>query len=107
MFADIERLRDYTYGAGDRTRAVDAATDLLRWSETIETQFPPEQTSKDYLDMSSERVRQAARAMPQTARELLDAARTEDRPAIADKLAQVERNGCGSCHHGHISAAPH
>jgi hypothetical protein len=98
MLADIDQLRAYAYGSGDQAGAAAAAHDLLSWSERLPDLFPPGQASKDYLDMSPERARAAPEAMRRNAQSLVDVMSSGNRAAVGDKLARMEKSGCGACH---------
>ena len=98
MLADINQLRGFVYGSGTQSEAESAANDLVSWSDRMAELFPPGQSSVDYVDMSSERARNAPAAMARTARLLLTAVRTGRRSAIGDQLRLTERDGCGFCH---------
>jgi hypothetical protein len=98
MLADINQIRSYVYGDGTRSDAESAANDLVSWSNRMAELFPPGQASVDYVDMSSERARNAPAAMSKAAGSLLSAVRTGNRAAIGDQLARTERDGCGFCH---------
>ncbi len=98
MLADVNQIRGYVYGNGTQSEAENAANDLVSWSNRMAELFPPGQASVDYVDMSSERARNAPAAMSKTAGSLLSAVRTGNRAAIGDRLAQTDRDGCGFCH---------
>jgi hypothetical protein len=98
MLADIDQLRGFVYGNGTQAEAENAANDLVSWSNRMGELFPPGQASVDYVDMSSERARNAPAAMSRTAGSLLRTVRTGNRSAIGDQLALTERDGCGYCH---------
>ena len=100
MLADINRIRGFVYGSGDQSEAENDARSLVSWSEKMAELFPPGQASTDYVDMSSERAREAPAAMRRAAGLLLSAVRTGSRSATGDQLALVERDGCGFCHLG-------
>jgi hypothetical protein len=98
MLADVDQVRAYAYGAGDRQGAETAANDLVQWSKRIGELFPPGQASVDYVDMSPERVSGAPAALQGQTGRLLAAVKTGDRASIGAALAQTERDGCGYCH---------
>ena len=98
MLSDVDQVRAFVYGSGTRSQADQAAADLLSWSQRMAELFPPGQASVDYVDMSSERARAAPPAMTRTAEVLLSAVRIADRATIGDRLARLEREGCGACH---------
>ncbi len=98
MLADVNQIRSFTYGSGDQAQAEAAANDLVAWSSRMAELFPPGQASQDYVDMSPERARSAPIAMQNTANALLAAVRTGNRAAVGGRLAQVEQDGCGTCH---------
>jgi hypothetical protein len=98
MLADVNQVRRFVYGSGSVKDAENAATDLMAWSGRMAELFPSEQASADYVDMSSERAREAPAAMARTAGLLLGAVQSGSRSATGDHLALVERDGCGFCH---------
>src|SRR5271165_4221004 len=98
MLADVDQLRAYASGSGDHAAASGAANDLLAWSGRISELFPPGQASRDYLDMSPQRVRAAPEAMMRNAQSLVDVVKSGDRAAAGEQLARMEKSGCGACH---------
>jgi Cytochrome C' len=98
MLADVQQIRAFVYGSGDRGDAERAANDLVSWSGRMAELFPPGLASTDYVDMSPERVNRAPAAMRGTTERLLAAVGIGSRATIAERLAQVEQDGCGTCH---------
>lgn len=98
MLADINQVRAYVYGSGTRADALTSAQDLVSWSGRMAELFPPDQASTEYVDMSPARAAGAPAAMTTAASQLLTTVQTGSQTAIADQLAQTEKNGCGYCH---------
>ncbi|MEJ0018957.1 MAG: cytochrome c [Acetobacteraceae bacterium] len=98
MLADVDQIRSFVYGSGTQADADKAATDLAAWSRRMAELFPPGQATRDYVDMSPQRVNGAPAAMTRTADLLLMAVRTGQRSTVGDQLARTERDGCGVCH---------
>jgi hypothetical protein len=98
MLADVDQIRAFVYGGSNQGEADKAANDLVSWSNRMAELFPPGPSATDYVDMSSERARNAPAAMSRAAASLLEAVRTGNRVAIGDQLSQTERDGCGFCH---------
>lgn len=100
MLADVDQIRAFTYG-GDLSAARAAADDLVVWSNRMAELFPPNQAAADYVDMSPERAKNAPAAMQRTALALQQAFAKGDRGVIGQRLAVVEKDGCGFCHRSH------
>ena len=101
MLAAVNTIRAYTYGSGDKASAQAAADDLVGWSGQMAALFPPGQSSVDYVDMSPERASGAPAAMMRTASALQEAVARSDRGVVGQRLAAVEKDGCGFCHRSH------
>jgi hypothetical protein len=101
MLGDVNQVRAYTYGSGDRASAQEAADSLVGWSGQLAALFPPDQAAADYVDMSPERAKNAPAAMTRTTIALQEAVRLGDRAQIGRRLSQVETDGCGFCHRSH------
>src|SRR5690349_12377453 len=71
MLADVVAIRSYVYGGSSQAEAQQAATDLVSWSQRMADLFPPGQASKDYVDMSPERARNAPAVMQRASEQLL------------------------------------
>ena len=97
MLSDVVSIRSYVYGSS-QAEALEAATDLVSWSQRMAELFPPGQAWKDYVDMSPERAGNAPAAMQRASEQLLSVVRTGDRAAIGAQLARTEHDGCGACH---------
>jgi hypothetical protein len=63
MLADVAAIRSYVYGSSSQAEALQAATDLVSWSQHLAELFPPSQASKDYVNMSPQRAGNALAAM--------------------------------------------
>ena len=102
MVADVTVVRSFAGAGGgdaaDRAQAEAAAADLLDWSGRMAELFPPAVAPSLYPDLTEQMVRNAPAAMRRTAEALLSTTRGGDRSAVADRLASVEREGCGACH---------
>jgi hypothetical protein len=98
MLADVATVRSYVYGGSSQADAVEAATELVSWSQRMADLFPPSEAWKDYVDMSPERAGNAPTAMRRASERLLSVVRTGDRATTGTQLAQTEHDGCGACH---------
>jgi hypothetical protein len=86
MLADVNVVRAYVYGGSSQTDAVQAATDLVAWSQRMAELFPPGQASQDYVDMSPQRAGNAPAAMQRTASSFCPRSRPATGPPPARSL---------------------
>ncbi len=95
MLATVKELRAFAQSGTDRPHAEQAAAELVAWSGRMGELFPP---GVNYVELTPEMTRAAARAMLATSQDLLGTVRSGSRQVVGGQLARTEQEGCGGCH---------